>query len=159
MVDFFMLLMIAGTGDDLQGIKRGILEMADLIAINKADGENVKKANEARKQLNMALHMYPPAESGQSIPVLTCSSLEETGIKLIWQEINNYVSSTKDSEYFEERRKAQNISWMHEFITSTLSAEFFQQKEIKNRITDLEQKVKMGLISPQQAGRILLDKI
>jgi LAO/AO transport system kinase len=159
MVDLFMLLMIAGTGDDLQGIKRGILEMADMIAINKADGDNIKKADEARKQLKMALHMYPPAESGQNIPVMTCSSLEETGIDNIWSEINKYVAATQASGYFNQRRKVQNISWMHEFITSTLSSEFYQREEVKQRIKDLEVKVEEGLISPQQAGRLLLDTI
>ena len=156
MVDFFVLLMLAGTGDDLQGIKRGILEMADLIAINKADGSNKKRAEEAKKQLSMALHMYPAPDSGQSIQVMTCSSLEGNGIDNIWNKTTKYIENNRESGFFNSQRKDQNIKWMHEYISYSLTSQFYSKPQVQSKITDLEKLIEEGKISPQQAGKILL---
>mgnify|MGYP000032174458 CR=1 FL=1 len=104
MVDFFLLLMLAGAGDELQGIKRGIMEMADAIAITKADGENVRKAEMAKIEYQNALHLFPPTESGWIPKVLTCSSLKREGIDKIWETIDSFINQLKDTNFFDKKR-------------------------------------------------------
>nr|WP_320117159.1 methylmalonyl Co-A mutase-associated GTPase MeaB [uncultured Marinifilum sp.] len=141
MVDFFLLLKIAGAGDELQGIKRGIMEMADAISINKADGNNVHKAKLARVQFQNALHLFPQPKSGWSPRVLTCSSLEKTGVDSIWDTIKDYCSHTQQNGYFEQRRSEQAKYWMYETINEQLKDGFYHQKVIKEQIPDFEKKV------------------
>jgi len=116
MVDFFLLLMLAGAGDELQGIKRGIMEMADAIAINKADGNNIEKAGLAKIQYQNALHLFPPTPSGWDPKVLTCSAHEKTGIEELWAIISGYLAMTKENNYFQHRRNEQAKYWMYETI-------------------------------------------
>lgn len=141
MVDFFLLIKIAGAGDELQGIKRGIMEMADAISINKADGNNIHKAQLARVQFENALHLFPQSLSGWNPKVLTCSAIEKTGIDSIWDTIMDYCSHTQQNGYFEHRRSEQAKYWMYETINDQLKDGFYQQKIIKEQIPDFEQKV------------------
>jgi len=141
MVDFFLLIKIAGAGDELQGIKRGIMEMADAISINKADGNNIHKAQLARVQFENALHLFPQSPSGWNPKVLTCSAIEKTGIDSIWDTIMDYCSHTQQNGYFEHRRSEQAKYWMYETINDQLKDGFYQQKIIKEQIPDFEQKV------------------
>jgi len=138
MTDFFLLLMLAGAGDELQGIKRGIMEMADFIAINKADGGNVEKAQMAKVQYKNALHLFPQKESKWEPGVLTCSAAYKTGIAEIWEQIENYNKQTKDNGYFFARRNEQSIYWMYETIDAQLKRNFYQNPVIKEKIKELE---------------------
>jgi uncharacterized protein (TIGR02453 family) len=131
MVDFFLLIQIAGAGDELQGIKRGIMEMADGIVINKCDGNNVDKAQIAKIQHQNALRLFPPTESGWSPEVLTCSALERKGINEVWNMIERYVQFTKANGYFEYKRNNQSKYWMYETIDEQLKVNFYQNEEIK----------------------------
>jgi GTPase len=158
MVDFFLLLMLAGAGDELQGIKRGIMEMADLIAITKSDGNNINKANSAKIEYQNALHLFPPTPSGWIPKVLTCSSMTKIGIDKIWKEIEEYSKLTKNNNYFFNRRKEQAKYWMYETINEQLKTKFYQNKEIENIISDIESKVLDDKLSSFVAAKILLEK-
>lgn len=157
MVDFFLLLMLAGAGDELQGIKRGIMEMADAIAINKADGQNIKKAQMARTQYANALHLFPPTESGWQPKVMTCSAYYHEGVKEIWKMILDYVSFTRGNGYFEGRRKAQSKYWMYESLNSALKNHFYQYDGMNAKIQTQEFKVLNDEVSSFKAARDLLD--
>ncbi len=141
MVDFFLLIQIAGAGDELQGIKRGIMEMADAIAINKCDGSNITKAKLARVQFENALHLFPLSPSKWSPKVLSCSSIERTGIDEIWDMIMDYCKHTKENNYFETRRSEQAKYWMYETINEQLRDNFYHNSRIKGMIPDFENKV------------------
>ncbi len=141
MVDFFLLIQIAGAGDELQGIKRGIMEMADAIAINKCDGSNITKAKLARVQFENALHLFPLSPSKWSPKVLSCSSLERTGINEIWDTIMDYCQHTQENNYFDHRRREQAKYWMYETIHEQLRDNFYHDKKIKGMIPDFESKV------------------
>lgn len=156
MVDFFLLLMLAGAGDELQGIKKGIMEMADAIAITKADGENLTPAKKARKEYQSALHLFPPAESGWFPKVLTCSALKQQGLEDIWEQVRAYEAHTKANGYFLQRRKEQNLHWMHQSIGFFLKEAFYHNPEIKSRIKEYEEKVKNGEMHSINAARELL---
>lgn len=158
MVDFFLLLMLAGAGDELQGIKRGIIEMADTIAITKAEGNNRLIAERTRTEFQAALHLFPPSSSGWSPKVLTCSSVANTGIEEIWQTISDYVRLTKQSGYFEERRKQQEVMRMNDTILESLRYSFFNNKEIKKMIPELERQLYDGTITSYKAALKMLDK-
>lgn len=157
MVDFFLLLMLSGAGDELQGIKRGIMEMADALAINKADGENVKKAQLAKTQYSNAMHLFPPTASGWKPQVLTCSAYYHEGVKEIWQMILNYVSFTRDNGYFSDRRKAQSKYWMYESLNTALKNNFYQLEGMTNNIREQEFKVLNDEMSSFKAARELMD--
>ena len=156
MVDFFLLLMLAGAGDELQGIKKGIMEMADGIAITKADGDNIKQSKRAKVEYQNALHLFPPSESGWYPKVLTCSSVDSAGLDDIWQMINEYKEKLSESGYLESMRKQQNIDWMNESIKQTLLHNFFSNSEVKNQLKDLTEKVANGEVTPQSAARKLI---
>ena len=141
MVDFFLLLMLAGAGDELQGIKRGIMEMADMIAINKADGNNIEKANLARAEYQNALHLFPPSPSGWLPKVLTCSAQKNQGIEDIWKAILDYKSLTGANNYFNQRRNEQSKYWMYETINAQLKRQFYGDPEIQMAAADFEKKV------------------
>ncbi len=142
MVDFFLLLKLFGAGDELQGIKRGIIEMADAIVINKADGENVKKAKIAKTEFNRALHLYPPKESGWQPKVLIASALQNTGIDKIHDLIQEYISQTKGSGFFDQKRNDQNTHWLISTIHQQLKDAFFQNKNIKEPLDEEIKKLK-----------------
>lgn len=157
MVDFFLLLMLAGAGDELQGIKRGIMEMADLIAINKIDNSSQKKIQQAVREYKNALHLYPPTESGWEPGVTTCSALEQDGIAEIWDIVQEYLKETKDNGYFESQRNQQAKHWMYESINNHLQDDFYAHPEVRKHREKLEKKVLNGEISSFKAARQLLD--
>ena len=156
MVDFFLLLMLAGAGDELQGIKKGIMEMADAIAITKADGDNIAASKRARVEYQNALHLFPLAETGWSPKVLTCSSVSMTGLENIWEMINQYFDHMQGK--LDAMRKYQNINWMHETIGFLLKNNFYNQPEIVESLADVEHQVGSGVITPQAAARQLISK-
>jgi LAO/AO transport system kinase len=158
MVDFFLLLMIAGAGDELQGIKRGIMEMADLIAITKVDGSNINKARIAQLEYMNALHLFPPNESTWIPEVLTCSSLRGEGIDSIWNKITEYKSLTLKNDFFKKRRNDQNLYWMSETIHENLRSSFYHSKLISSEIDVFKEKVLKKEISSFMAAQELLDK-
>ncbi len=159
MVDIFLLLMLSGAGDELQGIKKGILEMADLVAINKADGRNSDLANSTRSQVSQALHLYPASESGVERMVQVCSALNNTGVEDIWKTITSFETETAASNYRQLRRKKQQVYWMHEYIDRRLKIDFYQHKNVKNQLKNITSKVENGNISPQKAAQILFSSI
>ncbi|PID89099.1 MAG: methylmalonyl Co-A mutase-associated GTPase MeaB, partial [Bacteroidia bacterium] len=152
-----LLLKIAGAGDELQGIKRGIMEMADMISINKADGSNVTKAKLARVQFENALHLFPKAQSGWDPKVFTCSALKKIGIAEIWDAILDYCSTTQQNGYFERRRSEQSKYWMYETINEQLRDNFYLQQQIKEHIPVFEDKVLTNEMSSFIAAYELLD--
>ncbi|HQN94222.1 MAG TPA: methylmalonyl Co-A mutase-associated GTPase MeaB [Prolixibacteraceae bacterium] len=156
MVDFFLLIQIAGAGDELQGIKRGIMEMADGIVINKADGNNVEKAELAQAQYRNALHLFPTPPSGWHPNVLKCSSINNSGIGEIWQMVTEYISFTQNNNYFDERRAQQSKYWMFESINETLKNSFYTHPEIKKEIITYEDAVLKEKISSFVAAKDLL---
>lgn len=157
MVDFFLLLMLAGAGDELQGIKRGIMEMSDLIAINKADGTNRQKAELARREYESALHLFPPPESGWEPKVVTCSAIDHEGIAEIWNCIREHSRFMKDCKVFERVRRQQARQWMHEMIEQELQARFRQDPAVKDKLDKYEQAVAAGKLSSFRAAKVLLD--
>ncbi|HET6243951.1 MAG: methylmalonyl Co-A mutase-associated GTPase MeaB [Bacteroidetes bacterium] len=157
MVDFFLLIMIAGAGDELQGIKRGIMEMADAIAINKADGDNLTKAKAARAEFSHALHLFPPSESGWVPRVETCSALSDMGIDNIWKIIEEHHLAAVTKGYFDFNREQQSIFWMYDTITENLKSSFFNQQKIKDALPLFERKIKDKTISSYAAAVELLE--
>ena len=156
MVDFFLLLKIAGAGDELQGIKRGIIEMADAIAINKADGENLKAAQLAKVEFNRALHLYPQKESEWSPKVSLCSALHREGIDELWVLILEYLEHTKANNYFETHRTEQNKFWLLQTIEDRLKSDFFNQAKIKEALRTQLQLIEHGETTPFVAAEYLL---
>ncbi|QSE99286.1 methylmalonyl Co-A mutase-associated GTPase MeaB [Fulvivirga lutea] len=156
MVDFFLLLMLAGAGDELQGIKKGIMEMADGIAITKADGENVKQSKQAKNEYQNALHLFPPSESGWYPKVLICSAVDKMGLDSIWEMIEEYKAKLKTNGYFDQQRKVQNVDWMNEAIRQGLLINFYNSPKVVDQLELLKQKVADGKITPQSAARKLL---
>ena len=157
MVDFFLLIQVAGTGDELQGIKRGIMEMADGIVINKADGDNIERANLAAGYIRNALHLFPLPDSGWSPKVLTYSGRLSKGIIEIWEMIDAYIAFTKANGYFEQKRNEQTTYQMFESIHNMLCQSFYQHPNIKIRLPQMEQKVLNNEISSFMAAKQLID--
>ncbi len=158
MTDFFLLLQIAGAGDELQGIKRGIMEMADAILINKADGDNLQRATLAKAQYENALHLFPKSPSGWKPEVKTCSSLNGVGIPEIWEMISRYDNLLKSNGFLDTKRREQARYWMNEFIRDRLLFSFYHHPSIKSAILVAEQKVLSGNTSPFRAAQELLDQ-
>jgi LAO/AO transport system kinase len=158
MVDFFLLLKIAGAGDELQGIKRGIMEMADAIVINKADGDNVRKSKLAKVEFGRALHLFPAKKSGWIPTISTCSSITREGISEVWETINKYVGQTQSNNYFYNKRKDQNQYWMLETINEQLKTNFFNHPEIEKLLDENKKAVQNDEISPFAAAQLLLEK-
>lgn len=157
MVDFFLLLMLAGAGDELQGIKRGIMEMADAIIINKADGDNVQKAKLAKAEYQNALHLFPLPPSGWSPVVETCSSFSKDGIEEVWNVITSYMGFTTDNGYFIQKRREQTQQIMEEYIRQQLTNDFYRSDNVKMMLPKYGKKVKEGKISAYWAAQVLLD--
>jgi LAO/AO transport system kinase len=156
MVDFFLLLKIAGAGDELQGIKRGIIEMADAIVINKSDGENIKNTNIAKVEFTRALHLYPPKENGWQPKVLTASSLKKTGIDVISKMIDKYIALAKESEFFSTKRNNQNTFWLQSTIEQNLYDSFFKNKNISIALQQEIELLKNGKTTPFISAKKLL---
>ncbi|MFN4235060.1 MAG: methylmalonyl Co-A mutase-associated GTPase MeaB [Bacteroidia bacterium] len=159
MVDFFLLLMLAGAGDELQGIKRGIMEMADAVVINKADGDNIEHAKRAKAEYAGALHLFPPMNSGWQAVVEICSAIERIGLDKIWEHILAYRNITFRNGYFEYKRKEQAVQWMHECINTGLKTLISEKSDIQQYQKTLEQEVIQNKITPYKASRLLLERI
>ncbi|MBR3022762.1 MAG: methylmalonyl Co-A mutase-associated GTPase MeaB [Bacteroidaceae bacterium] len=157
MVDFFLLIQLAGTGDELQGIKRGIMEMADGIIINKADGDNIQRAELAARHFRNALHLFPATESGWEPRVLTYSGFYGLGIKEIWDMVYEYIDFVRQNGYFQYRRNEQAKYWMYETINNTLRDRFYQNPAIARAIKEMEQQVLRGELTSFAAAARLLD--
>ena len=157
MVDFFLLLQLAGTGDELQGIKRGIMEMADGIVINKADGDNIPRAQLAQAQFRSALQLFPPTESGWKPEVLTYSGYYELGIEEVWEMIDRYFEFVNANGYFERKRLQQARYWMYETIDEQLRRHFFDNPSIASMLEEKEQRVLTNRQSSFTAARDVLD--
>ncbi len=157
MVDFFLLIQLAGTGDELQGIKRGIMEMADGIAINKADGNNIDKANIAKTHFTNALHLFPMPPSGWSPRVQTCSAYEHIDLDKLWQMIEEYVAFTKKNGYFVNKRLMQSKYWMYETIEQYLKNNFYKNPIIEQQLQTIEHQLLNNKITPFIAANNLLE--
>ena len=157
MVDFFLLIQLAGTGDELQGIKRGIMEMADGIVINKADGDNLERARLAATQFRNALHLFPAPESGWTPQVLTYSGFYNLGVKEVWGMVYKYIDFVKDNGYFEYRRNEQSKYWMYETINEQLRDSFYHNPQIEAMLTGKEKQVLQGNFFFFVAAKNLLD--
>lgn len=158
MVDFFLLIQLAGTGDELQGIKRGIMEMADGIVINKCDGDNVDRAKLAAAQFRNALHLFPPTPSGWRPEVITYSGYYELGIDTVWDMIDRYFAYAKETGYFERKRNEQSKYWMIETIDEQLRHNFYNLPEIRALLEQKEQRVLNNEQSSFTAARDVLDR-
>ena len=156
MVDFFLLLKLAGAGDELQGIKRGIMEMADAVVINKAEGSNLKRALRAKTDFERALHLYPPKENGWQPKVMTCSAIENQGIDDTWEIIDSYFELVKQNDAFEKNRGAQNKYWFLQTVEDMLTQSFYSDPSMKNRIKSSIEEVESNKISPFRAAEELL---
>ena len=156
MVDFFLVLMIAGAGDELQGIKKGVLEVADAIVINKADGDNINRAKMARREYEAALHMLMPASVNWSPPVLTCSSLFSEGIETIWETILDHKQRFIKSGEFDVKRKEQALEWMHFLLEDGLRRWFYSNPEVAQLLPGLKKDIAQLKISPTAAADKLL---
>ena len=156
MVDFFLVLKLSGAGDELQGIKRGILEMADTIVINKADGENQPAAKLAVKEFTRALHLYPPKKNGWTPKVLACSAIENSGVEEVWETINSYIASQKKSGFLKKLRQEQNKYWLLQTIENRLINDFYQNEMVKKELEEKIDSVTKGNTSPFKAAEELL---
>lgn len=156
MVDFFLLLKLAGAGDELQGIKRGIIEMADAIIINKADGDNFKAAKSAKVEFNRALHLYPEKASGWSPKVSLCSALKKEGISDVWELIKEYLKKVSSNNHFEHNRNNQNKFWLLQTIEERLKSNFYKSSKIKTELDTQLQLVEAGKTTPFAAAEYLL---
>ncbi|MGB1268353.1 MAG: methylmalonyl Co-A mutase-associated GTPase MeaB [Flavobacteriaceae bacterium] len=156
MVDFFLLLKLAGAGDQLQGIKRGIIEMADSIVINKADGANLKPAKLARTEFKRALQMYPHKDNGWLPKVTTCSAIKKDNIDGVWNIITSYLELTQSNTSFDKRRQEQNKFWLLQTIEEQLKDNFYKHPKVVELLLKLTEKVENGQVSPFDAAEQLL---
>lgn len=156
MTDFFLLLKLAGAGDELQGIKRGIVEMADAIVINKADGENQKAAREAKMEFNRALQLYPPKESKWKPEVKLCSALYNEGISEVWKMIRDFETNTKENGHFQQNRLQQNKFWLYQTVNDYLKSRFYSNEKIKGALKEQLQLIEENKTTPFAAAKHLL---
>lgn len=157
MVDFFLLLLLPGAGDELQGIKRGIVEMADLVVVNKADGERKPLAKRTQRAYQNALHLYPLKASEWLPKVIPCSALQEEGLDKIWDNMEQYRKFTKENGYFSVNRKQQARYWMEESVNAKLKDLFIQNKSVKQVLDQIRSEVEGGKISPFKGAAQLID--
>ena len=157
MSDFFLLLMLAGAGDELQGIKRGIIEMIDGMAINKADGDNKVRAERARIEYASALHLFPPSPDGWTPRVVCCSAIHGTGIPEIWQMVLDHEAQLEGTGGLADRRRQGELQWMRELISTGLDEIFRSDQRVAEQLPQLEREVRGGRMSPLAASRKLLD--
>ncbi|MBK7982215.1 MAG: methylmalonyl Co-A mutase-associated GTPase MeaB [Candidatus Competibacteraceae bacterium] len=158
MVDFFLLVMIAGAGDELQGIKKGIMELADALLVNKADGDNKIRANAARADYNRALHYLAPATEGWYTKAYTCSSLNGEGIDAIWKVIGDFRQLVTESGVFEKRRQRQTLDWVYSMVEEHLRASFFNHAGVGGIRAEVEEGVLKGQLPPTVAAQKLIRK-
>jgi LAO/AO transport system kinase len=151
MVDFFLLMMLAGAGDELQGIKRGIIELSDAIVITKAEGENIQKASQARTEFSHALHWFQPRMAGWRPPVIVSSSVDKTGISEIWNTMESFEHQGRTNGFFKSQRQEQNLEWFHESLEGIIRRKAAGRS--KQTMASLEKKVASGKITPRKAAR------
>ncbi|MCB9360170.1 MAG: methylmalonyl Co-A mutase-associated GTPase MeaB [Flavobacteriales bacterium] len=158
MVDFFLLLMLAGAGDELQGIKRGIMEMADVLIINKADSEDATKVKLAKQNYKNALHLFPPNSNGWIPKVESCSALNDIGIQKVWNIVSKHYELTISNGSFQKNRKDQARFWLNETISDAVKTMFYQNEKIITLLPKIEADVINGKISPFKAANLLLEE-
>jgi len=156
MVDFFLVLMLAGAGDELQGIKKGVLEIADAVVINKADGDNMKQAERARKEYENALHLLRPSSRIWSPPVMTCSAIEAAGIAEIWSIVMSHREKLTTSGEMDKKRKQQAVDWMWSLVDEALRFRFQKDEAVKNALPEITKNIENGSITPTSAANRLL---
>lgn len=156
LVDFFLLLLLAGAGDELQGLKKGIMEMADALVITKADGPNLDPARVAQRAYQNALHLFPARTAGWSPPVQLCSAVAPTGLAEVWESIQKYTRVTQANGQWEQKRREQQLYWLHETIRQALKERFFQHPEVAKQLKEKEQAVLAGQVSAFTAAAELL---
>jgi LAO/AO transport system kinase len=156
MVDFFLLLKIAGSGDELQGIKRGIIEMSDLIAINKCDGENIENSEKSKNEFQLALKLFPKKISEWIPKVLTCSSVNGKGLEEIWKNIKSYQELTKKNNYFFENRINQNKFWLRQMINESIQRNFYENSTVKKELQKQLKKIEKCETSVFEATQAIL---
>jgi len=157
MADFFLLVTLAGAGDELQGIKRGVMELADLVAVNKADGANLSAAERARAEAENALHYVRASKSGWTPRAITCSALTGAGVRELWDCVLEYAELTRANGWFDRTRRAQQKRWMHEMIAQALRQQFDAHFAVRERIEALERDVAAGRTTSFRAARMLLE--
>ena len=157
MVDFFLLLMLAGAGDELQGIKRGIMEMADALVITKADGDNAKKAQMASREYANAMHLFPPKQSDWTAQSFTCSSYQNENIDKVWQVIESFVNQTKINGWFETHRKLQDKYWLAETLKEMILNDFFGDDDLVDELKKAEEKVFSGELTSFHAAELMYE--
>jgi LAO/AO transport system kinase len=156
MVDFFLLLLLPGAGDELQGIKKGSVELADALVVNKAEGENFTRANLTRLSYKQALHYLMPATEGWETEVFTCSALHEEGIDVIWNSVLDFVSKTQKSGAFDKRRREQLLDWVYSMVEENLKQRFYNNPRVASAIPGIEASVLDGSLTPTTAVHNLL---
>lgn len=159
LVDFFLLLQLAGAGDELQGIKKGIMEMADGIVITKGDGENEKRARQAQTEYQHALHLFQLAESGWTPKVLVTSALEEKGIREVWKMIESFHAFSLKNKFFQKNREQQSLQWFRESVDQSLRLNVLQSKTARGKIKSYEKKITEGKLIPSQAANEMVKSL
>jgi LAO/AO transport system kinase len=157
MTDFFLLLMLAGAGDELQGIKKGIMEMADMVVINKADGDNIRMSEMAKRQYQNALHIFPQSESGWTPVVSTASSTKNIGIDTVWNTVLEFKKLVDKNGYFNKNRTRQQIQWMYNNINEALKQLFYGSEHVSSKLSALEKDIITSKISPVKAAQEIID--
>jgi len=157
MTDFFLLLMLAGAGDELQGIKKGIMEMADMVVINKADGDNIRMSEMAKLQYQNALHIFPQSESGWVPVVSTASAMKNIGISNVWEQIEKYSELVRENSFFDKNRNQQQIQWMYNNINEGLKRMLYNSTEIKELLKSSEKKILSAELSPIKASQEVIE--
>lgn len=157
--DFLLLLMISGAGDELQGIKRGLMELADMILVNKSDGENIEESNRTKMVFEQALHYFPTNINNWKVPVETISSQQPTNLDQVWKYINEYITLTKTNDYFYTNRKHQNLQWFREGLSNQLLQYVFQNPKLSNKKKEIEQAIQEGKKSVKSGLEALLKQV
>lgn len=156
LVDFFLLLLQPGAGDELQGIKRGIVEMADLLAVNKSDGDAIEQARRAQNAYRNAVHLMAPKASGWTVKVVRCSALQREGLDGIWQLMTEFCTFTQENGYWEKNRQNQARHWLHQSLTEYLQQLFYQDSAVQQALPEMEKAVSTGKLSPFRAAKTLI---
>jgi len=157
MVDFFLLVMISGAGDELQGIKKGVIELADSIVVNKADGDNVQRARMAKAEYNRVLSFLHPCTEGWKTKAYMVSALTREGIPKLWETVQRFRETTEESGVFERRRHEQNLDWMHDLLNEALRQQFLANREIHKTLKELSGAVGRGEMPPVKAVETLME--